>query len=131
MQAQQQKTKLVLNQKQELEFQHVSEVLEMECGKIHLRGSCQDETNIESDKKKITALESKLADLRSTYEFSDSLVSDLTKKERATNDEWRGTQSGSHGIVLLHLRVGVLNWCFLDLLLGPPARILARGILMS
>jgi hypothetical protein len=89
MQAQQQKTKLVLNQKQELEFQHVSEVLEMECGKIHLRGSCQDETNIESDKKKITALESKLADLRSTYEFSDSLVSDLTKKERATNDEMK------------------------------------------
>ncbi|CAM6063647.1 unnamed protein product [Sphagnum tenellum] len=88
--AQQQKTKLVLNQKQELEFQHVSEVLEMECGKIHLRGSCQDETNnIESDKKKITALESKLADLQSTYEFSDSLVSDLTKKERATNDEMK------------------------------------------
>ncbi len=88
MQVQQQKTKLVLNQNQELEFQHVSEVLEMERDKIHLRGSCQDETNnIESDKKKITALESKLADLQSSYEFSDSLVSDLTKKERATNDE--------------------------------------------
>jgi chromosome segregation ATPase len=88
MQVQQQKTKLVLNQNQELEFQHVSEVLEMEHGKIQLRGSCQDETNnIESDEKKITALESKLADLQSSYEFSDSLVSDLTKKERATNDE--------------------------------------------
>jgi hypothetical protein len=57
MQVQQQKTKLVLNQNQELEFQHVSEVLEMECGKIHLRGSFQDETNnIESDKKKISQL---------------------------------------------------------------------------
>ncbi len=87
MQVQQQKTKLVLNQNQELESQHVSEVLEMECGKIHLRGSCQDETNTESDKKKITALESKLADLQSSYEFSDILVSDLTKKDRATNDE--------------------------------------------
>lgn len=83
MQVQQQKTKLVLNQNQELEFQHVSEVLEMECGKIHLRGSCQDE----SDKKKITALKSKLADLQSSYEFSDSLVSNLTKKVRATNDK--------------------------------------------
>ncbi len=88
MQVQQQKTKLVLNQNQELEFQHVSEVLEMECGKIHLRGSFQDETNnIESDKKKISQLLNQSLLTCSLVMNSDSLVSDLTKKERATSDE--------------------------------------------
>jgi hypothetical protein len=60
----------------------------MECGKIHLRGSFQDETNnIESDKKKISQLLNQSLLTCSLVMNSDSLVSDLTKKERATSDE--------------------------------------------
>jgi hypothetical protein len=87
MQVQQQKTKLAVSQNRELEFQRVSEMLEIERGKIDGGGGQDEANNIESHEKTIKDLELKLADLQASYDLSDSMVSDLTRKERASNDE--------------------------------------------
>ncbi|CAM6042466.1 unnamed protein product [Sphagnum compactum] len=87
MQVQQQKTKLAVSQNRELEFQRVSEMLEIERGKIDGGGGQDEANNIESHEKTIKDLELKLADLQASYDLSDSMVSDLTRKEQASNDE--------------------------------------------
>lgn len=87
MQVQQQKTKLAVSQNRELEFQRVSEMLEIERGKIDGGGGQDEANNIESHEKTIKDFELKLADLQASYDLSDSMVSDLTRKERASNDE--------------------------------------------
>jgi len=62
-------------------------MLEIERGKIDGGGGQDEANNIESHEKTIKDLELKLADLQASYDLSDSMVSDLTRKERASNDE--------------------------------------------